>query len=263
MTSSASEVSLGNRALLMIGARAQISSLNEASTEANAINVLFQPTFEQLARTAPWGCLRQQAELTLLAAAAGTPENVDGTTMPVPPVPWQYQYAVPSNSMQIRYIVPTFPNATLGTPITTASISAATWVPGLGQIPFAIAYATDINNNPIETVLCNQSQAQAVYTINQPNPIIWDSLFEQGFVASLAAYLVPALSLDLPLMDRAVKQAETAISLARVRDGNEGTTSQNRNAQWMDARVSGGSLAYLGVGAYGYGSWTDMAWPGG
>jgi len=262
MTASSSDISLANRALLQIGARAQIGSLNEGSTEADAISVLFVPVFEQLARTAPWNCLKQQETLTLLQAAQGTPENVDGDTLPLPPVPWLYSYAVPSDSLQIRFLVPSWPaTSTGGTPLTTASNTAWTWVPGVGQIPFSVSYGTDDNGNPREVILCNQSQAIAVYTINQPNPVIFDSLFEQAFVSSLAAYLVPALSLNLQLMDRAVKQAEAAISLARVRDGNEGTIYQNRNASWMDARMAGGSLLWNGGTPWSSGEYTNMIWP--
>lgn len=265
MTASSSIISLGNRALLMIGARAQVASLTEGSTESDAISVLYQPTFEQLARTAPWDCLRQQAGLSLIAAAQGTPENQDGTTLPLPPVPWLYQYAYPSNCLQIRFILPPFTNSTpTGTvPISTSMIGAGAWVPGVGQIPYAVAYSTDTNNNPIETVLTNQTQALAVYTVNQSNPVIFDSLFEQALVASLAAYLVPALSLNIALMDRAVKQANETIVLARTRDANEGVTSMNRNAQWMRARMGSGISLDGPLSPSQYGVWADMSWPGG
>lgn len=257
---SASVVSLSNRALLSVGARANISDLQEDSTESDAINTLFVPTFEALARSAPWNCLRKQISLTLLAAAIGTPENPEGTTLPLPPVPWLYQYALPSDCLQVRFLVPSIPvNAVNVLP----GIPAPTYIPGGGQIPFAVAYATDTAGNPLTVILTNQTQAQCVYTVDQSDPTIWDSLFQTAFVASLAAYLVPALSLDLPLMDRVIKQADAAISIARTRDGNEGVTSQNRNASWMTARMQGG-LCYSQAG---YGPWLnncyqDMAWPG-
>lgn len=263
MTASSSVVSLANRSLLMVGARTQISNLQEGSNEANAISTLYLPTYQALARTAPWNCLRSQAVLTLLAAAAGTPENVDGTTLPLPPTPWLYQYAVPSDSLQIRYIVPSFPNSTPTgmTPLTTASTVNAPWIPGMAaQIPYAVAYATDSSDAPIQVILCNQTQAQVVYTIDQPNPVIFDSLFEQALVSSLAAYLVPALSLNFDLMAMCINTAEAAITQARVRDGDEGVTSQNRNAQWMTARNTGNIFAY-GYDNYYTQSFFSMAWP--
>lgn len=262
MTSSSSIISLANRSLLMVGARAQIASLSEASTESDAIAVLYEPTFQQLARTAPWDCLRQQQALSLIAAAAGTPENLNGTDYPIPPVPYLYQYAYPSTCLQIRYLLPPFTNSTpTGTiPLSTAMIGAGWGNIGLpGQIFYAVAYDTDESNNPITTILTNLSQAQAVFTVNQSNPVIFDSLFEQALVASLAAYLVPALSLNIALMDRAIKQAESAISLARTRDANEGVVSMDRIPDWIQARAAGGAWAVSNYGSYA--SWDNMAWP--
>lgn len=265
MTASATPVSVANQALLQIGARATIAALNEGSVEANACSILYTPTYEMLARSAPWNCFRKQATLSLLAAAQGTPENPDGTSLPLPPTPWLYSYAEPSDCLQVRFIVPSFPNQTVPgvSPLTTASITAGPCLPGDGAIPFAVAYSTDSNNNPVQVILCNQTQAQVVYTVNQPNPVIWDSMFQQGFVSSLAAFLVPALSLNLALMQSSIKVADSIIMQARIRDGDEGLTSVNRQADWMVARNSGGSLAYSG----GYAPWVSanyasMFWPG-
>lgn len=265
MTSSATSISVCNQALLMIGARARMASFNEGSTESDACSVLYTPTFEMLARSAHWNCLRQQAVLTLLAAAQGTPENPDGTTLPLPPPPWLYSYATPSNNLQIRFIVPSFPNASPGgsIPLTTASVTAGAWAAGDGAIPFVVAYSTDSLNNPQEVVLTNMTQAQAVYTVNQPNPIIWDSMFQQAFASSLAAFLVPALSLNMKLMEMTIKMADSIITQARVRDGDEGTTVVDHVPDWMRARNSGGSLSWdvVGYGTGYYGNYGGMAWP--
>lgn len=262
----ASTISLSNRSLLSIGARSQISSLTEGSTESNAIATLFSPVFETLGRAAHWNCLRNQQTLSLLAAAVGTPENPDGLTLPLPPSPWLYACAYPSDCLQMRFIVPSFPSSTpTGTvPLTTASVGAGSLIPGEGQIPYAVAYSTDSDNNPITIILTNQSQAQAVYTVNQPNPVIWDSQFQTAFVASLAAYLVPALSLNMALMKMSIATAESIIAQARAADGNESVVTQNRQASWMTARVAGGSLGWESNGSYApwlYANYSAMQWP--
>lgn len=259
----ANTLSVINRALLSIGSQAQVSSLNEGSAQANAASVLFTPTFESLARSAPWNCLRKEATLTLLAAAQGTPENPNGTTLPLPPTPWLYQYAYPSDCLQVRFLVPSLPAPNAGVPIFSVNTGAATWLPNGGQIPYAVAYATDINNNPLNVILTNQSQAIAVYTVNQPNPQIWDSLFQSAMVASLAAYFVPALSLHMPLMQMQIKLAEEMIQQARVRDGNEGVISMDHLPDWMRARqgATGRFCANGGPGGYGN-NWSPMCWPG-
>lgn len=252
-----SVLSICNRALLSIGSQNQISSLNEGSTQADACATLFTPTFEALARAAYWNCLRQQSILTLLAAAPGTPENQQGTTLPIPPTPWLYSYQLPADSLQARFIVPSMPNVTTGNPpISPAYLSTATWLPS-ESIPFRVAYATDNNNNPLQIILTNQTQAQLVYTVNQANPQIWDSQFQAAMVASLAAYLVPALALNISLMQIQIKVAQDLIEKARVRDGDEGTTSQDHIPDWIRARNVGSTL-WGGNGSGG--GWCDMTW---
>lgn len=256
-----STLSIINRSALSIGIQSQISSLNEGSALANAAATLFQPTYEALARSAPWGCLRAEVALTLLAAAQGTPENPQGTTLPLPPTPWLYQYQYPINCLQMRFLVPSLPPPNAGVPIFSVNTGAPTCLPNQGQIPYVIAYATDINNNPLNVILTNQSQAIAVYTINQPNPSIWDSLFQAAMVALLAAYLVPALSLNLPLMQAQTAIAERMITEARVRDGNESPVSQDHIPDWISAR-RGASGRFWANGRNQNGCvWDNMSWP--
>lgn len=254
--SSATVISISNRALLSIGARAQISNLQEGSTESDAISTLFVPTFEQLARTADWNCLRKQATLSLIAAAQGTPENPQGTTLPLPPTPWLYSYALPSDCLQVRFLVPSFSAAAFNS-ISPAMVTAPTWINGGGEINYAVAYSTDSQNNPTNVILTNLSQAQAVYTVDQSNPVIWDSLFQQAMVASLSAYLVPALSLNLALMQASIKTAESIISQARVRDGDEGVTVVDHLPDWIAARGIGRFIGY----GYTSGQNGSMCWP--
>lgn len=263
-------LSISNRALLAVGARTQVSSVfpSDNSAEANALAVLWQPTFEQLARTANWNCLRKSAELALLAAAQGTPENPDGTAYPLPEFPWLYSYAYPSDCLKFSYIVPSNPVGQGGSPPqTTINNASSPIVPTEGQIRFVVSSALDANGNPIKIILTNQDQAQGVYTSDIPNPAIWDSLFQGAMVATLGAFLVPALSLSFPLMGIAIKQAEEAIGIARVADGNEGVTAMDHLPDWMQARGGAQGLG-LGLGwnngflNYG-GGYNSICWPGG
>jgi len=256
-------LSISNRALLAVGARTQVSSVNpsDGSVEANAISVLWTPTFESLGRTARWNCLRKQVTLSLEAAAQGTPENPNGTSLPVPPTPWLYQYAYPSDCLSMQYIVPSLPVSAGGSvPATTINNSAGTWIPNGGQIPYVVSTASDSNSAPILVILTNQDQAQAVYTVNQPNPAGWDSLFQSAMVASLGAFLVPALSLSLPLMNICIKQAESAIAMARVADGNEGVTVMDHLPDWMIARFGGQGFG-IGYNFSSYGGYCNLVWP--
>lgn len=249
-----------NRALLAVGARTYISSVNpsDGSVEADACSTLFTSTFEQLGRAAMWNCLTRQITLSLLQAATGTPENPAGTSYPLPPTPWLYAYTYPSDSLDIRFIVPSFPSDVGSSiPQTTVNNSAGSWIPSAGQIPYAVSTVLDNNNAPLTVILTNQDLAQAVYTVNQPNPAGWDSLFQEAMVASLGAFLVPALSLSLPLMDRCVKIAEVAIARARAADGNEGVTAMDHTPDWFIARSGGQGFNNFSS----YGGYCNVLWP--
>lgn len=257
----ATQIDLCNRALLRIGARAQVSSItpSDGSTEANACSVLFTPTFEELGRSAPWACLRKQTTLTLLAAAAGTPENPSGTSMAIPQEPWLYSYAYPSDCLRVRTLLPNYSaSASIGIPLTSATSSLGIGIPDTGGYPFSIAYDTDSVGNPREIILSNIDQAYVIYTVNQQNPIIWDSQFQSAFCAALGAYLVPALSLSMPLMQLQMKVADELIMKARVTDGNEGKTSMDHTPDWIRARGMGATYNCNNfINAY-----QNMAWSG-
>ena len=254
-------VSLVNRSLLGIGARSTVAAMNEGSTESNAASILFQPTFEQLARAANWNCLRNQATLTLVKAAQGTRENPQGTTLPLPPSPWLYEYSYPSDCLKIRFLLPTYNSGQIGTPISSVNNLAAVNFPNVGgQIQFVVNYDTDSKGNPAPGILTNLSAAQAVYTINQPNPIVWDSMFQQAFVESLGAFLVPALNLHASLMQLKIKLAESAIAQARAIDGNEGVTTQDHIPDWIAARGTRTNYT-TGYGMCGNNNYGSVNWP--
>lgn len=260
MTGTTSVTSLANRALLQIGGNALVGNLTSADDPASvAVNILWSPTFVQLARSAWWNCLEFQAPLALLKAAAGTPENQQGTTLPIAPVPWLYEYQLPSDCLHARYLVPTLPPGVVGAPqLTTSQINAPLYTGGNQyKIPFKVA-TDNVNGNKTSVILTNQCQAQLVYTQDIENPSFWDSQFEAAFVASLAAFLVPALTLHMPLMQTQIQIAERIIAEARAADANEGTTSQNREASWILAR-SGSSPGIYSNALYP--SYFNISWP--
>jgi len=259
------KLEVANRALLAVGARTQVSSItpSDGSVEADAISTLWQPTFEQLGRAAQWNCLTKQVTLSLLQAAQGTPENPDGTSYPIPPTPWLYAYSYPSDCLAMRYIIPSLPMNEGGTvPATTINNAAGTWIPGGRQIVYQVITEYTENNSPYLVILTNQDQAQAQYTVNEPNPAVWDSLFQAAMVASLGAFLAPALSLDMNLMQLQIRTAEGAIKQARAADGNEGVTTMDHLPDWMIARAGGQGMG-LGYNFSLWGGYVNMSWPGG
>lgn len=254
----ASAIDIVNRALLRMSARAQVSQINpsDGSAEADAASVLFTPTYEMLARAAHWNIFRKQEKLTLLKAAQGTPENVDGTVLPVPPTPWLYSYAYPSDCLMERYLIPPGSSAWSGTPLFSSTVPAPVMTQ-LSPVEFLVAHDTDSSDNPIRVILANTSQAEAVYTVNQPNPAQWDSQFQEAMVSSLAVYLIPALSGNAAMMQLSMKNAEQIVAQARLTDGNEGLTIVDNIPDWIANRgtswASGNSLFMT--------PYSDLSWP--
>lgn len=259
-----SPIDISNRALAQCGSRSQIANFNEGSVEAINCNLLYQPTFEQLGRAAHWGCLRAQTSLTLLKAAQGTPQNQNGTVLPLPPQPWLYEYALPTDCLFVRYVQPTFIQPAGSVPIFPTPSSLAPYVWQRGAIPFVVSTDLDSTGNRIKVILTNLSTAQVIYTVNEPNPDFWESQFQAAYVASLAAFLIPPLNLNMGLLSMQTKIADAIIAEARSADGNEGVISQNREADWILARGCGQWLDGTGYGA-GYGAggceYINMSWP--
>lgn len=252
---------MSNRSLAQAGAREQIISFTEASVSAINCNLLFQPTFEQLGRAAHWNCLRNgPVPLTLLKAAQGTPENQTGSILPIPPQPWLYEYLLPNDCLAVRFLQPTFLPQAGSVPIfPTPSALAPTLLPRQ-EIPFVVS--TDIvSGTRTKVILTNLALAQIVYTLNEPNPDFWDSQFQAAYVASLAAFLIPPLNLNMGLLNMQIKIANQIIQEARSADGNEGVVSQNREASWIVARGAG-EWAGSGYGC-GYQEYGQMSWPSG
>lgn len=261
MTGNASITSLANRSLLAVGGQNLVGNLTSSDDPASvAVNTLWSPTFQQLARAAWWNCLEFQASLTLLKAAAGTPENPQGTTLPIPPVPFLYEYQWPADCLHARYIVPALSPGVVGAPqLTTGQINAPLWTGGnTYQIPFKVR-TDNVNGSKTNVILTNQCQAQLVYTEDIENPVFWDSQFEAAFVSGLAAFLVPALTLHLPLMSVQIQLAERTIAEARAADGNEGPVSQNRTADWIAARSGASQDLYVNTL---YPAYINVSWPG-
>lgn len=250
-----SQVTIANRSLAAAGAREQITSFTENSQSAINCNLLFQPTFEELARKALWNCLRFQSPLTLLKAAQGTPENPSGSVLPIPPQPWLYEYLLPTDCLYVRYLRPTYAQTAGTVPIFPTPSSV---VPYINEPRFEIdfAVATDtVSNSLTKVILTDLSMAQIIYTQNNPNPDFWESEFQAAMVASLAMYLIPPLNLNMSLLNAQNRIAQDIIAVAQSRDANEGVVVQDHNPDWIRARGAGNEIDYVGGwGGDGWGS---------
>ena len=216
-----------NKALSTIGTRSTISALTEGSIESNLCSLWYDCTRQSLLRVHPWSFARRQVPLSLLAAAAGTPENPTGAT-PRPMAPWNYEYAWPADCLRVRQIFQPVANGP--------------------AIPFLLSGDLDAAGNNIKVVLTNQSQASLIYTADITNPDIWDSEFEDAVVSGLAAALVAATTGDKALIAELNKAAQGFLLLARTTDSTESGSTQEVLPDWLATR------GYPATDTSGYGA---------
>lgn len=263
-----SPVDLCNMALGQIAARTSITGINPASPPNNkAAEVaasLYQTQADAVFRAAHWNSGRVQNPLTLLRAAQGTPENPAGTTLPLPPTPWLYEYAWPSDCLLMRFVAPKpVPQAATTVPLMT----------NLGFInrplvntamPFVPAIDTDQNGNQIKVILTNARNADGVYTARIANVDLWDASLQNAVVGTLAAWFVMPVTGDKTLLQMRVGLAVGLINAARLSDGNEGITTSDVPVDWMDVRNTGAGWGDgFSVGQPFVMGWQSIAMPDG
>lgn len=243
-----SEVDIANRALSAIGTRSQIASLDEGSNESIQCNLLLESLRDELLRLAPWNCCRNFANLTLICAAPGTPENpTTGMTTwqkGIPPPPWSYEYAYPSDCIRPIYIVPQFSTGfSGGVPITTAVTGGAPAFWNGPPVRFQVAIdqigpsgLPEDGGADAKVILTNQEQAILCYNRRVVNPDIWDSQFQQALTAALGGRLAIALTGDKGLAQLKMQEANEFIKTARQGDGNEGLTINDVTPDFIRVR---------------------------
>lgn len=247
-----SDVAICNMALQSIGTRSQISSLTEQSNEAENCNLIFDQTRDEVMGMAFWNFARRTAYLDLLKSAPGTPTNPNANssvwTPEWPAPPWLYEYAYPTNCLQVRYVTPQI-NTGFGPGVPLMSNTGLVPYVDLGYVRFIVA--TDlINNNFRNVVLTNQYQAIGCFTYRVTDPTVWSPNFVNALKEALAAKLAMALSGNLQLANMKYAMANDLIVQARATDGNEGITIQNSPTDWITVRDVGGQGYPFGAGYF-------------
>lgn len=260
-----SPVDVANIALDNIGARFSITSLNPPLPPPNAAVVArqYQPRIDALMRAAHWDFARKEIGLTLLAAAAGTPENQNGSVLPVPPFPWQYEYAYPNDCLKARFLIPNPPQVGTASPPVFAQGTIATPIWPWTNPGYIFKIATDVDNkgNAIKVILTDVEFAQLVYTSRVTNCDLWDPLFLNAAASYLGSWLVNPLARNAEVLKEQIAITKEIVEAARISDGNEGMTSIDRTPDWMAVRGATG-YATLGDASFYFG-WDWLSFPGG
>jgi hypothetical protein len=122
------QVDIVNEALQVLGTRTTITAAQLAgnlNNESIQANLIYTRTRNRLLRLAPWNCAFNSANLTLVTAVPGTPENLSTATnlwtkgQPAPP--YAYEYLYPSDCIYAAWVTPQSATGFAGgIPITTA-----------------------------------------------------------------------------------------------------------------------------------------------
>jgi len=263
-----SPVDLCNLALDQIVARTSITGISPASppnnVAAQVASRVYQLQADAVFRAAHWNAARVQNQLTLLRAAAGTQENANGTTLPLPPTPWLYEYAYPSDCLLMRFVIPKPTGLTAaGIPIMT-NIGVANRPLVNTGVPFVPSIDLDANGNQIKVILTNARNPDGVYTGRILNVDLWDSSLQNAVVGTLAAWFCLPITGKLDLLNARVQLAVGLINAARMSDGNEGITSGDVPVDWMDVRNSGAGWGDgFSFGQPFIANWQSIAMPDG
>lgn len=234
-----SQVEIANMALDLIGTRSTIASLTENSVEAAAVSRHWSNALDCVLRACHWNFARKQISLTLLK---------DGTQGQSVPTPWLYEYAYPTDCVLLRYLMPliqTSPTTVVG----TASPMTAYGPP----VPFVLSSDNDANGNPIQVILTNQPQAQAVYTWRNTLTTMFDAQFVNALSAYLGSRICKALTGDMAMMKAAFEIASELTIKAQASNGNEGLTVIDSTPDWMRVRGYCSDWAYPNGGMFSYG----------
>lgn len=291
-----------NRSLDSIGYGDIIGSLEDGSDASEAARRIYGPTLRQLLRTAYWSSARKEADLLLLGDATGL--TLDPSGVPISQAveqPWTYCYAWPNDAVAARWMplrqgatvnppaVPIMTNLGAGTPFAFNPparflLSTSDEFPAeAGQVDWGNLPDLPEGQGAItrRVVLTNQKDARLVYTQLLLDIDVWDSLFEEAMIATLASRLAMPLLVDktAPVKDQVAQRnaaagirnaqiaiAKDAVLRARVASANEVGFPQSTDhvPDWIRARSGYGGYGRgidgpQGPGVLRYG-WESMAW---
>lgn len=195
-----SEVQIARLALQHLGDRYDITSLNEASPEAEQVQLVFQNVRDMVLREHPWKFARKYASPAQLSGDA--PGN------------WDYMFLYPSDALRIIRIV---------NPL------------GDNQPP--IRFETARNSSDAHVILCNESEPTLEYTQQITDPQKFDPQFITALSYRIAQYIAMPITGDRSIMSDMKSLADIEIGKAQASDANEGFEAvRPAEATWISAR---------------------------
>jgi hypothetical protein len=199
-----SEVQVAKLALQHIGDRYDITSLNDASPEAEQVNLVFENARDAMFAEHPWKFCKSYI----------SPARLSITTIPAN---WGYAFAYPADAMRVWKI-----EDPMGR--------------NRPPIPFDIIRAT-VGGNNTKIIVCNESQPEFMYSAKITTATEWSPHFVLALSWRIAEMIAMPLTGSTDVKDRVQRDAKMEIGRAKDTDANEGIYhEQSRDPDWIEAR---------------------------
>lgn len=205
----ATDAGICNLALLKIGEKGIVNSLQDNTLEAQVCNALYATTRDSLLLARSWPFATRHALLALAVDQT--------TTAPITRKAWAYIYSVPSDMLigGARYI-------DIGVPAPAPE----------AQVPY------DLEDDPLygPIILCNQQNAELVYTRAVTEVGKMDAMFQQALAWGLAYELTFAIPNKNAFREGMVDGYMKALDEAASSAFRHQTSTQKPSASGIRAR---------------------------
>ncbi len=213
-------VSLCNRALYSIGVENPITSLDEGSAESTILNACYEQVRDSLLRAFPWG----------FALRIATLEEPSDETHPS----WDYVYTYPSNCLRVTRLLTETSSSSVDEDDDSSIIVSETLAERLrSSNPIRFEIGATASGRRVYTDL---EDAYAEYIYQETDPLMWDALFCEAFIAQLASEVCLALSGSDGKYADAVRRARAAYIRATATSAAERRNTHRRRNRYTEAR---------------------------
>lgn len=197
----ASEVQIAKLALQHIGDRYDITAMDEASPEAEQVNLIFDDVRDMVLRSHPW---KWAVKHTSPSALAGTV-----------PGQWDYMFTYPSDALKVLNIVDP-----------------------AGRDKKPLKFDILVNGSGTKVIVCDVEEPEFKYIFQVTDTAQFDASFVMALSLRLAQYLAVPLTGNVELAERMRLLADAEISAAMRENANEGVEEeQTRDPDWITVRA--------------------------
>lgn len=220
------EAQICNLALLRVGQRQTIDSLNEATEPAQLCSVLYPAARDALLCRHPWRwATRHQVLAELTETRSG----------------WAHVYALPTDCLEPRYIFSGIRPGQGAVPLSSADllgVTAVSMLPAINgratQIPFSVEASVDGARRVLVT---DWDDAELVYTAALEVVPVFPPLFCDALAWRLTADLALSLAVKPALAEAAEKYAAQALGRAAAADLNAAQPDPRPDSSYIAVRA--------------------------